>query len=140
MQALQDRETAARYCRLMFRIVVGLLRHDRQGACPQIATFPPALSSALADLQRSFSGHDVDEDEVMIHLHTVFCELFLVEARSLASEKDLPLVQYLIFCMLDYEGTFKSLQEVRHLTAILTYWCRLVVYVEITKQDWDVQR
>jgi hypothetical protein len=104
------------------------------------AIFPPALSSALADFQRSFSQQHVDEDEVMIHIHTVFCELFLVEERSLASEKDLPLVQYLIFCMLDYEGTFKSLQEVRHLTAILTYWCRLVVYVEITKQDWDVQR
>jgi hypothetical protein len=34
-QALQDRETAARYCRLIFRIVVGLLRHDRQGLFPQ---------------------------------------------------------------------------------------------------------
>jgi hypothetical protein len=42
--------------------------------------------------------------------------------------------------MLDYEGTFKSLQEVRHLTAILTYWCWLVVFVGIAKQDWDVQR
>jgi hypothetical protein len=102
--------------------------------------FSPAGSSALADFQRSFSQQHVDEDEVMVHIHTVFCELVLVEERSLASEKDLPLMQYLIFCMLYYEGTFKSWQGVRHLTAILTYWCQLVVYVEITKQGWDVQR
>ena len=35
VQALQDRETAARYCRLIFRIVVGLLRNDRQGVSPK---------------------------------------------------------------------------------------------------------
>jgi hypothetical protein len=42
--------------------------------------------------------------------------------------------------MLDYEGNFKGLHEVRHFTAILTYWCRLVVFVHISKQERDEER
>jgi hypothetical protein len=94
----------------------------------------------LTNLQGNLAREEVDQNTMMTSVHAVLYELFIIEQRSLASERQLPLVQYLIFCMLDYEGNFKGLHEVRHFTAILTYWCRLVVFVHISKQERDEER
>jgi len=116
------------------------LRHDSRGDCPEIGAFAPSLSRTLNNLQGYLAREEVDQDTMMSSIHAVLYEVFITEQRSLASERQLPLVQYLIFCMLDYEGNFKALHEVRHFTAILTYWCRLVVFVEISNQDQAEQR
>ena len=118
-----------RYCRLMFRIVVGLLRHSCRGDCPQIASFSQSLSRTLAQFNDTLAQEEVDQATMVTSIHAVLCEIIIIEQRSRASEKELPLIQYLIFFMLYHEGNFKSLSDVRHFTAILTYWCRLVVFV-----------
>jgi hypothetical protein len=124
----------------MFRVVVGLLRHGSRGDCPEIGSFSQSLSGTLTNLQGTLAREEVDQSTMLTSIHAVLYEVFIIEQQSLASERQLPLVQYLIFCMLDYEGNFKGLHEVRHFSAILTYWCRLVVFVEISKQDQAEQR
>jgi hypothetical protein len=50
-----------RYYRLMFRIVVGLLRHSCRGNCPEIASLSQSLSRSLANLEHTLAREDEDQ-------------------------------------------------------------------------------
>jgi hypothetical protein len=66
--------------------------------------------------------------------------LFVVELPPLVSELDFAVIQYMIFGMLDHQGAFRTLGDVRQLSAILRYWCRLVIFAEIMQEKADVSR
>jgi hypothetical protein len=122
----------------MYRVIVGVLR-SHHGECANPISLPQTVSEYAERLQAGLSS-EKEAEELVPLLHALLLALFVVELPPLVPEIQFTVIQYMVFGMLDHNGGFKTLGDVRQLSAMLRYWCRLAVFAEIVHQDREISR
>jgi hypothetical protein len=144
--------TLRKYCALMTKLLITMVRSrdnsptDDKPFVNVLGNLHSDLADALDDFVSYIQGRqDADrDDEDLVRIHTVLlhiCRLPTCPVVQQESQTTCPIMRFLIVnsLKLDPSSTNLAFEHVRHVTghiAILQYWWRCTILMQLVRQTW----